>query len=196
MARTRAVADEVVFEAVRGLLARQGPRGTTFAAVARATGLSPPSLVQRYGDREGMLRAALAAGWDALETRTAAAIAAAGPGDKGAAQLLKALSAGPGGAAELALLAADLEDKVLRRRAAAWRARVEGALAERLGGGRKAAAEAAAILFLAWQGRLLWEGAGGPGFRLRDAAERLAGRAKPAEASARDLATEGQDLAT
>ncbi len=178
MARARSVPDETVLAAVRALLARDGPRGATFAAVAREAGLSGPSLVQRYGDREGMLRAALAAGWEALETRTAAAIAAAPPGPKGAAQLLKSLGSGAG-ADELAVLASGLDDKVLRRRAATWRGAVEAALAERLGGGRKAAAEAAAILFLAWQGRMLWEAAGGPGIRLKDAAHRLAGTPEP-----------------
>lgn len=180
MPRAKTVADEEVFAAVRGVLAEAGPRGATFAAVARASGLSAPSLVQRYGDRQGMLRAALSAGWDRLEARTASALAAAGPGTKGAAQLLKLLATG-GEPRELSILASDLGDPALRRRAADWRARVEAALAERLGGGRKAAAEAAAILFLAWQGRLVWEGAGGPGFRLRRAADRLAAPGAAAE---------------
>ena len=42
----------------------------------------------------------------------------------------------------------------------------------RLGPGAKAR-ESAALLFAAWQGRMLWTGAGGPGFRLRDAVKRI-----------------------
>ena len=34
-------------------------------------------------------------------------------------------------------------------------------------------AEAAAMLFAAWQGQMLWRAAGGKGFRLKDAAKRL-----------------------
>lgn len=184
MPRARTVSDVQVFGAVRALLAADGPRGVTFAAVARASGLSGPSLVQRHGSREGLLRAALAAGWEALEARTLAAVAAAPPGPRGAAQLLKTLGAEAG---ELSVLASGLVDKALRRRAAGWRAGVEAALAERLGGNRQEAAEAAALLFLAWQGRLHWQEAGGGGFRLKSAAQRLAG--PPPEPAAQDRPT-------
>lgn len=189
------MSDEAVFAAVRGLLAAAGPRGVTFAAVARACGLAGASLVQRYGNREGMLRAALAAGWDGLEARTVAAIAAAPPGPRGAAQLLKALAADTAGAQGLAVLAGDLEDRALRRRAARWRAGVEAALAFRLGGSRRQAEEAAAIMFLAWQGRLRWREAGGQGFRLRAAAERLAAGRPDAGAPGEAPDGPGQDRA-
>lgn len=194
MVRPRTVSDEAVFAAVRGLLAAGGPRAVSFAAVARQSGLSGASLVQRYASRDGMVRAALAAGWEALQARTEAAATAAAPGPRGAAQLLKALAAEAGGAGGLAVLAGGLDDRALRRRAADWRATVEAALAGRLGGGRRQAAEAAALLFLAWQGRILWQEAGGPGFRLRAAAERLA--AAPAGEGAAAADGEAQERAT
>ena len=57
------------------------------------------------------------------------------------------------------------------RPAQGW-ARVENALALRPGGGSKGR-EAAALLFAAWQGQLLWQPAGGKAFRLKDALKRL-----------------------
>ena len=48
----------------------------------------------------------------------------------------------------------------------------ETALALRLGGGPQGR-EAATILFAAWQGQILWQTAGGKGFRLKDALKRL-----------------------
>ena len=171
MPRPRTIADAEIFAAIRRLLAEGGDKAVAFGPVARATGLAASTLVQRYGSREGMLRAALLAAWDALDARTAEAEAAAPPGPKGAVALLKALGGG-GEAADVALLAVDFRDAALRDRAAAWRARVEGALALRLGGGARGR-EAAAILFAAWQGQALWALAGEKSFRLKDAVKRL-----------------------
>jgi hypothetical protein len=175
MPRPRTIPDADIFAAIRQLLADGGDKAVAFGPVARATGLAAPTLVQRYGTRDGMIRAALMAAWDDLDTRTAAAEAEAGTGPKGAVALLKALG-GRGDSAEpvdVALLAVDFRDAALRDRATAWRARVEGALALRLGGGAKGQA-AAAMLFAAWQGQALWALAGGKTFRLKDAAKRLA----------------------
>ena len=46
------------------------------------------------------------------------------------------------------------------------------ALGLQLGGGAKGR-EAAALLFAAWQGQLLWQGAGGKGFKIKDAIKAL-----------------------
>lgn len=172
MARPRTIPDAEIFAAIRRLLADGGDKAVAFGAVARVTGLAASTLVQRYGTREGMLRAALLAAWDALDARTTEAAAEAAQGPKGAAALLKALGGG-GEAADVALLAVDFRDPVLRDRAAAWRAEVEAALALRLGGGARGR-EAAAVLFAAWQGQALWALAGGRAFRLKDAVKRLA----------------------
>lgn len=169
MARPRTIPDDEVFAAIRRLLAEGGEKAVAFSSVGRATGLAAPTLVQRYGSREGMLRAALAAAWDGLDTATQRAEAEAPLNPKGAAALLKALGGGPG---ELRLLAVDFRDPDLRARAEAWRARVIAALATRLGGGSRGR-EAAAILFAAWQGQALWQVAGERGFRLKDAVKRL-----------------------
>ncbi len=167
MSRPRSIPDDAIFAEVRRLLAEGGDKAVAFASVARATGLAAPTLVQRYGSREAMVRAALTAAWDALDAQTAAAEAAA----EGALGLLKALGAGPA-TADPSRLAADFRDPALRARAEAWRARVEAALARALGGGPKAR-EAAAILFMAWQGRMLWQDVGGKAIRLKDLVRRL-----------------------
>lgn len=172
MARPRTIPDHEIFAAIRALLAQGGDKAVAFSSVARATGLSAPTLVQRYGSREGMVKAALVAAWDALEARTEAAEADAALNAKGAVGLLKALADDEGGPDDLALLAVEFRDADLRARAEAWRARVEAALATRLGGGAKGR-EVAAILFAAWQGQALWSLAGGRGFRLKDAVKRL-----------------------
>lgn len=170
MARPRTIPDAEIFAAIRRLL-RQGDKAVSFSAVAQATGLAAPSLVQRYGSRDGMVRAALLDGWNLLDAATALAEIEAPLTQKGAQGLLKALGsvAEP---ADLALLAADFRDAVLRDRAVLWRARVEAALALRLGGG-SAGGDRAAMLFALWQGQQLWQIAGGKGFRLKDAVKQL-----------------------
>ena len=165
MPRTRTIPDETVFAAVQRLLDEGGDKAVSFGSVGKLTGLAPPTLVQRYGSRDGMVRAARHAAWDRLERRTGKAIA--GTADKGPQGLLKAI-----GPVNPATFAADLRDPELAERATAWRTGVETALTLRLGGGQKAR-DSAALLFAAWQGQALWSGAGEPGFRLKDAVKRL-----------------------
>lgn len=160
MARPRTVPDLDVFAAVRRLLFDGGEKAVTFGAVAQATGLAAPSLAQRYGSRDGMVAAALMAGWDALDA--AAARLADSP-----QAYLKAF-----GDEVMPLLAAGARDAAMRKRAAAWRAAVETGLSRFFGNGAKGR-EAAAMMFAAWAGAQAWEPAGGRGFRLKDAAKRL-----------------------
>ena len=71
-----------------------------------------------------------------------------------------------------ALLTLSLRDPALIGRAKAWRHKVEQAIAARLDVSAKAK-ETAALIFAAWQGRMLWDAGGGKGFRLGDAIKRL-----------------------
>jgi len=170
MPRKKIIPDRAIFVIVHGLLASGGDRSVSFGTVSKASGLAPPTLVQRFGSRDGMVKAALLAAWDALDASTAAAIAATA--DKGPQGLLKALGADETKDVERTLLAMDFRDEDLRLRAAGWRATVESALALRLGSGVKER-EAASVIFAAWQGQVLWNTAGGRGFRLKDAVKRL-----------------------
>ncbi len=156
MSRSRIIPDTHVFATLRDIIATQGAVAASFRAVGRATGLAPATLVQRYGSAAGMLRAAMIDGWDIADAAFDAIDVPLTP--KGATLLLKALPATPP-------LSRD-PDVVLRARA--WRARVIKALTARLDD-----AEASAILFAAWQGRLQWEQVGARGFALRDAVKRL-----------------------
>lgn len=165
MARKRTIPDDRIYAAIQKLLEDGGDKAVSFGTVAKVTGLAASSLVQRYGNREGMIRAARLAAWAALEARTAGAIAETS--EKGAPALLKAL-----GQPDVRAVTDDLRDPELRARALAWRAGVVAMLALRLGGGAKAR-EAAMVLFAAWQGQALWEDNAESGFRLKDLARRL-----------------------
>lgn len=165
MPRKKTIPDATIFATVRQMLASGGEKAVSFATVAAATGLAAPTLVQRFGSRDGMVRAARLAAWQALEAQTAAAIASTA--DKGPQGLLKAI-----GTVDTAAIAADLRDPDLAQRAAVWRATVESALSLRLGTGPKAR-EAAALIFAAWQGQALWAATGGSAFRLKDAVKRF-----------------------
>lgn len=172
MSRSRTIPDADIFAAIRALLAAGGDKAVAFSAVARATGLAAPTLVQRYGSRDGMVRAAMLASWDSLDATTTTAEADAPLSPKGGLGLLKALGVDQGEPAYITLLATDFRDPMLRARAAAWRARVEAALAVRMGGGAKGR-EAAGLLFAAWQGQILWETTGDKSFRLKETIKRL-----------------------
>jgi hypothetical protein len=165
MPRTRTIPDARVFAAIAALTAKGGTRAVSFAAVSALTSLAPPTLVQRYGGVDGMLRAARNAAWDDIEARTAAALGAAA--DKGPAGLLRSI-----GPLDMAAIAADLGDEHLAARATSWRAAVEAGLARKIGSGQKAR-ETAAMVFAAWQGQALWTGAPDGAFRLKDLLKRL-----------------------
>jgi AcrR family transcriptional regulator len=75
MPRNRSISDDQIFAALQALLDTGGDKAVSFATVAAAVGLAPPTLVQRFGSRDGMVRAARQAAWAALEERTRAAIA-------------------------------------------------------------------------------------------------------------------------
>jgi AcrR family transcriptional regulator len=170
MSRTRLVPDAEIFALILGQLAEGGEKAVTFASVAAVSGLAAPTLVQRYGSRDAMVVSAVADLWDRLDAATEAVEAEALASAKGALGMLKALSDLAGTPEFLAI---SMRDQGLRARAEAWRMTVETALAKRLGGGAKGH-DAGAALFAMWQGRLMWDRAGGKGFKLWDAAKRLA----------------------
>lgn len=165
MPRSRTIPDDRIFSAIQRLLAQGGDKAVSFSSVSAATGLAAPTLVQRYGSRDGMVRAARVSAWERLEAATSAAVLETD--NKGPHALLKALAT-----PDAADLVADTRDPDLAQRAAVWRATIEAALALRLGTGQKAR-ESAALLFAAWQGQLLWARTGQTGLKLKDAVRRL-----------------------
>lgn len=166
MARPRSIPDDDIFAAIRTALARDGEKAVAFGPVAQMTGLAAPSLVQRYGSRDGMVRAALLDGWQKLAARTELV------DDPHPHGLLKALTEPATLMTDPALMAVTLRDPALAQSAQEWRTQVETLLTLRMGGGAKGR-EAATLLFAAWMGQVQWLRAGGKGFRLKDAARRL-----------------------
>ncbi len=162
MARTKTLSDPEIFAHLMAGLAADGEKAVSFGEVSRRSGLAPATLAQRYGSVQGMLRAALLAEWATLTEAVVAAEADALVSSKGAQALLKALPL-----PSPQILSLSLRDEVLQEAAKTWRDLVEQALAARRGGGSKGR-ESAALIFAAWQGRHLWDMAGGKAFRISD----------------------------
>ena len=57
MPRSKLISDEAVLEAVGRVLLERGPHGFTLAHVSRKAGIAPPTLIQRFGTKQGLLRA-------------------------------------------------------------------------------------------------------------------------------------------
>ena len=74
MGRSKTLPDTDVFAALRHLLIQGGDKAVAFSSVAQATGLAAPTLAQRYGTRDAMVRAALRDGWDVLAKATERAV--------------------------------------------------------------------------------------------------------------------------
>ncbi|MEM0455121.1 MAG: hypothetical protein QXM81_04730, partial [Nitrososphaerota archaeon] len=113
-----------------------GPAGLTFAAAAKASGLSAATLVQRFGDRGALLQAILLRAWDRLDAETEAADAQMAVTPQGAVDLLMRLTPTDTAARTLTdgllLLREDIRHPVLRARGKAWGKRLAVALGRRL----------------------------------------------------------------
>jgi AcrR family transcriptional regulator len=60
MARPRLISDDAILDATRQVLAELGPTKLTLAAVGGRIGLAPPTLMQRFGSKRGLLLASAA----------------------------------------------------------------------------------------------------------------------------------------
>jgi AcrR family transcriptional regulator len=162
MPRPRTLSDEQLLSMVLEVIRSEGPEAATFAAVAKASGLSGSTLVQRFATKAGMLRAALLYAWDQLDAETARLAGTMAKTPEGAVALLTGLSQdygdNPAAYAEgLMLLQEDFRDPVLRARGAAWGATLTAVLAERFEG-QENAGTIARLMLSQWQGSLLWWG--------------------------------------
>jgi AcrR family transcriptional regulator len=60
VARPRLISDDAILDATRQVLAELGPVKLTLAAVGTRVGLAPPTLMQRFGSKRGLLLASAA----------------------------------------------------------------------------------------------------------------------------------------
>lgn len=162
MARPRTVTDDAILEAAMGLMYRDGPDALTFAAVGRIVGLSPATLVQRYGTKEAFLQAAMLRGWDQLDAQTAELDRTADVSPEGAVALLVSMIPPGMGDEEhamgLAVLREDMRDPVLRARGTAWRAALAQVLGRRLSQDPREGRKLGLMLASQWQGAVIWWG--------------------------------------
>lgn len=171
MPRPKTRSDEEVLDAALTLL-RYGR--LTFASVAAACGLSAATLVQRFGTKDGLRRAALLRAWDLLDERTRTLAASAPRTPQGAIELLVGLSGQYDDinqyAENLLILREDLRDPALRARGAAWERELVAALEARCGPG------SGPLLAAHWQGAVTWWAFSQDGpleARLREGLERV-----------------------
>jgi AcrR family transcriptional regulator len=60
VARPRLISDDVILDATNHVLAELGPTKLTLAAVGARVGLAPPTLMQRFGSKRGLMLATAA----------------------------------------------------------------------------------------------------------------------------------------
>ncbi|MGY5776907.1 TetR/AcrR family transcriptional regulator [Rhizobium sp. LEGMi135b] len=157
MARHKSISDEAVLDAVLDQMLAVGPSNLTFAQAGKAAGLSPATLVQRYGDKDTLIQAALLHAWDLLDQATALADLEEPLTSEGAIRLLLRLvtreNAEKNETDGLLILHEDIRNPILRARGAAWGAALAAALGRRLTG------DASKATSLGWQMAGVWMGA-------------------------------------
>lgn len=157
MPRHKLISDEQVLDALFGLILETGPDGLTFALSAKACGLSPATLVQRYGKRERLVEAVLLRAWDRLQAETEAGDNEEPMTPSGAINLLMRLMpaelADRNASDGLLLLREDIRNPNLRARGALWGRTLAQALGRRLSSERQQSER------LGWQMAAVWQGA-------------------------------------
>lgn len=160
MARNKTIPDSQVLDTIFETVLENGPSNLTFAQASKACGLSPATLVQRYGTRDGLTHAALLRAWDRLDAETHAADQEEPLSPDGAIKILLRLM--PAETAErdttngLLVLHEDIRNPALRARGAAWGHQLAEILGRRLSDhpeeGKKLGWQMASI----WQGAHIW----------------------------------------
>ncbi|HZP30974.1 MAG TPA: TetR/AcrR family transcriptional regulator [Acidimicrobiia bacterium] len=157
MPRKRTIPDEALLDAALDTVRRSGPAALSFGTLASEVGLAGSTLVQRFGSKANLLRAALLLAWDRLDAATAAATASAAPGAAGVVDMLVALSGRHEAhdyADQLLVLREDLRDPVLRARGRQWMATLADAIEARLTDAPGGSDGLGALVVAHWQGTL------------------------------------------
>ncbi|URK87051.1 TetR/AcrR family transcriptional regulator [Rhizobium sp. RCAM05350] len=160
MPRPKTRPDSEILEAALLHMQRVGAERLTFSALAVTTGLSPSTLVQRFGSKDAMARAALSHAWDRLDDDTARLAASVERTPSGSVDLLVRLSGSYGDitiyADGLMLLREDIRDPVLRQRGVRWGQALVDAVSTCFAQTPGAPASIGRMMITQWQGALLW----------------------------------------
>lgn len=160
MPRQRSIPDEIIIETALALMNHLGPEALTLAEVGDIVGLSAATLLQRFGSKDALKRAALEHAWDTLDAATAAADAAEPETPEGAIAVIAALwpsaGEGPDFASGLQLLREDLRDPVLRARGVAWLETLALALGRRITADPQQRRRLGRLMVSQWQGAQIW----------------------------------------
>ncbi|MDX8461486.1 TetR/AcrR family transcriptional regulator [Mesorhizobium humile] len=160
MTRPKTQSDEKVLETAYRLMHADGPEALTFERLARASGLSGSTLVQRFKNKALLRQRTLLYAWDGLDRKTEEVASSVPRTPAGAVELLVALSSGYGDiesyAEGLLVLREDLRDPILRVRGAAWKAALGRMLADCFAGVRGIPDDIGLLMATHWQGSLLW----------------------------------------
>jgi len=152
--------DEQVLEAAYRLMHADGPEALTFERLARASGLSGSTLVQRFKNKALLKQRTLLYACDGLDRKTEEVAGSVPRTPAGAVELLVALSSGYGDiesyAEGLLVLREDLRDPILRERGAAWKAALSTMLADCFAGVPGIPDDIGLLMAAHWQGSLLW----------------------------------------
>jgi len=157
MARRKTISDEDVLTAAAKVMFAAGP-SFTLAEVAKATGIAPATLVQRFGDKHGLTVAAIARDNAAFEAFLEAQ--PPGAGAEAVIAIFAAMFDGPDTDADrfadqLLWLRQDMRDPDLNRLARARFAALRAAVATRMPPLPIAAEAAARLIEAQWQGVLV-----------------------------------------
>jgi AcrR family transcriptional regulator len=160
MPRPKTLSDADVLAIAHTLIHECGPDALTFARLARASGLSASTLVQRFKSKAGLVQSTLLHAWDRLDEKTARLAATVPKTPDGAVALLVGLSRDYGDietyAEGLLVLREDLRDPALRARGAAWRDCLSNALDDCFAEIPHAPQGIGLLIASQWQGSLLW----------------------------------------
>jgi AcrR family transcriptional regulator len=159
MPRPKTLPDARILDIAHRLIHAEGPAALTFARLSNVCGLSGATLVQRFGNKDGLMRATLLHAWDKLDARTIRLAAKAPRSPAGAVALLVGLSRNFGGieayADGLLVLREDLRDPALRARGTAWHRQLSAMLEACFPQGPHQIGQ---LMAAQWQGLVLWWG--------------------------------------
>ena len=158
MARTKTISDEAVLAAAATVMFAKGPSDFTLADVAKAAGIAPATLVQRFGDKHGLVVAAITQDNRAFERFLAEL-----PNENGAEAVIGVFARMFQGvdedadqfADQLLWLRQDMRDPDLNRLARERFTALRAAVAARLPPLPIPGADAARLVEAQWQGALL-----------------------------------------